>query len=61
MNRFYSAFIIVYCRIELKNRLTFRVETENIKLKYCDKDFINLLVTHTNIVYFDKYYFFHKK
>jgi len=51
----FSVFIAVYICTRLKIRLTFRVKIENIKLKYCDKDIINLLVTHTNIVYFDKY------
>lgn len=50
-----SIFITVYVCIGLKIRLTFRVKIENIKLKYCDKDIINLLVTHTNIISFDKY------
>lgn len=39
----------------LKNRITFREENERIKLKLYKKGFIRLLVTHTSIVYFDKY------
>jgi len=39
----------------LKNRLTFREKNEIKKLKLHKKDFIHLLVTHTSIVYFDKF------